>query len=615
MFEFKKYLNTVLFFIFVFGITPKAEAQIFKASADKTTVGVGETFQVYFEFDASDLNSVTDFKAPTFENFSVLSGPNQSTSMQIINGQVSSSITYSFVVSPQKIGNFTIGVASVNYKGKTYRTEPFTVKVVKGSATVKRRSRPSSNGGIDEGEIAKNVFIRAVPNKTTVYQGEQLTVVYKLYTRLNISSPSLNKLPVYEGFWAEDLDMPRTIGFHIEMYKGKRYRVADIKKAALFATKTGKLKVTPFSLKVPVLIRRKRRSQGFFDDFFNDPFFSQTQTYDYTAKSNSLTINVLPLPVKGVPASFKGAVGKFNLSSKLDKKEVKVNEPISLKIKISGQGNISLIDIPEIKLPPGFEKYEPKTSTKINKKDVVSGYKSIEYLIVPRIPGKKIIPPVEFSYFDPVKKKYFTLRTPEYEINVKGGSVVAENMPAGFSKEDIKLLSKDIRYIKISGFKFVKKSSVVAIPVWFYWSLILPALILLIVIILKKRADKISGNVDLSRSLKAEKIARKRLKSAKKALDSKENEKFYEEIAKALYGYLEDKLRLNTSEFTLEKVNRILKNQGVEEELLNEITEIADKCEFARFAPQKDEAAEEKLYEKTLKLISLLERKIKKVKK
>ena len=593
----------------------KNNAQVFKASADKTTVGVGATFQVYFEFDAPDMNAVSNFRAPTFKGFTILGGPNQSTSMQIINGQMSSSITYSYVLSPQKIGTFTIPPASVSYKGKRYSTKPLTIKIVKGSPKAPPKQPVANKNGINEQEIAKNVFIRAVPNKTTVYQGEQLTVVYKLYTRLNISSPSLTKLPSYHGFWAEDLDMPQTINFHIGMYNGERFRVADIKKAALFATKSGRLKVTPFELQIPVLIRRKRRSQGLFDDFFNDPFFSRTQTYNYNAKSNGLTINVLPLPDKNVPPSFKGAVGHFNLSSKLDKNSVKVNEPISLKIKISGEGNISLIDIPDIKLPPGFEKYEPKTTTKVNKKDIVSGYKSIEYLIVPRIPGKKVIQPIEFSYFDPLKKKYFTLRTPKYEINIIGGTTLAENMPAGFSKEDIKLLSRGIRFIKVSDFKFVKKSDVRGIPGWFYSSLIVPTLLLLLVIGVKKRQDKISGNIELSRSLKAEKLSRKRLKAAKKALDSKQNELFYEEIAKALYGYLGDKLHINTSDFTLEKVEKILTDAGIEQELIKKINEISDKCEFARFSPNKEEKAEEKLYNETLELISTLERKIKKVKK
>ncbi len=603
------------FLAFAFFNVASLRAQVFKVSADKTTVGLGETFQIYFEFDAPDMNSVSGFHAPAFKGFTILGGPNQSTSMQIINGQMSSSVTYSYVLTPQKLGSFTIGTASVKYKGKTYKTKPLTIKVVKGKAKALPKPAPPTQNGIDEQEIAKNVFIRAIPNKTTVYQGEQLTVVYKLYTRLNISSPSLTKLPTYEGFWAEDLDMPNTINFHIEMYKGQRYRVADIKKAALFATKSGKLKVTPFELKIPVLIRRRNRNRSLFDDFFNDPFFSRTETYNYNAKSNSLTINVLPLPVKGVPPSFKGAVGHFNISAKINKNNVKVNNPVSLKLKIWGEGNINLIDVPEVKLPAGFEEYEPKVTTKVNKKDIVSGYKSIEYLIVPRIPGRKVIPPVEFSYFDPAKKKYITLRTPKFEINVTGSASMAENMPAGFSKEDIKLLNKDIRFIKVSGFEFVKKSDVRGIPAWFYWSLIVPLLLLFVAVGVKKHHDKISGNVELSRSLKAEKLARKRLKNAKKALDSKSATLFYEEIAKALYGYLGDKLHINMSEFTLEKVEKKLNTAGIEEELIKKVREIADKCEYARFAPSKDEAAEEKLYNETLELISTLEKKIKKFKK
>jgi hypothetical protein len=601
-----------LFFALLMIATP-LYAQSFKASVDRTTVNVGATFQVYFEFSGDDINSVSNFKAPSFKGFTVLGGPNQSTSMQIINGSVSASLTYSYVLTAEKTGTYTIGSASVYFKGKKYSTNPIVIKVVKGGATA--TPRRSSNAGVNsvtEQDIARNVFIRAVPDKYTAYQGEQITVTYKLYTRLNISTPTLTKLPTYQGFWAEDLDMPKNIGFHNEMYNGVRFRVANIKKVALFATKAGRLKVTPFELKIPVIVRR-RRSRSLFDDFFNDPFFSGTQTYDYNAKSNSLVLDILPLPTENVPKSFTGAVGNFSIAGAIDKYKVKTNEAISLKLKISGTGNINLIDIPEIQLPVGFEKYEPKSSFKINKKGLISGYKSIEYLLVPRIPGRKIIPPVEFSFFNPRTRRYVTLKTQDFIIDVEGSAITASNLPAGFSKEDIKLLNKDIRFIKTSGFEFVKKSDVRGIPSWFYWALVVPTVLLFTIIGVEKRRRKLSGNVELSRSLKAEKIARKRLRIAKKALDSKQSELFYQEIAKALYGYLEDKLRIKTSEFTLEKVENLLKKNNIEESLVHKVKEIADKCEFARFAPEKDKAAEERLYRETLDLISSLESKIKKV--
>ncbi len=587
-------------------------AQTFRASADKTTVRQGETFQVYFELGAKEINSAEGFTAPDFKGFNVLGGPNQSTSMQFINGSVSASLTYSFVLSADRPGKFTIGKAFITYKGKRLSTQPIVITVLKGNATKGRaqtgRLSHNAPNGITQADIARNVFIRAIPSKTNIYVGQQLTVIYRLYTRLRISSPSITKLPTYDGFWAEDLQMPNTITFRNEMYKGVRYRVADLKKVALFPTKSGKLKITPFELNIPVLIRR--RTRNLFDDFFNDPFFSSTQTYNFKTRSNSLLVNVKPLPVSAMPQNFSGAVGSFSLKFNVDKHSVKVDEPITIKLKISGTGNINLIQTPVVKLPAGFEQYEPKVTSKINKLDIVSGFKSIEYLVIPRIPGSKIIPPIKFTYFNPAQKKYITLKTKAIKIEVTGKANTFANRTAGFTKEDIKLLNTDIRFIKTSNFALVRINDEEVIPLWYYWSLIIPVILLAIAIVVKKRREKITGNRQLLKSQRAEKLARKRLKKARKALDAKQSDLFYEEIYKALSNYLSDKLNIAASDFTLDKVKTALTEKGISEELQGEVETVINRCEFARYAPSKDEKAEENLYSQTLSLISNLEKAI-----
>ncbi len=614
----KRNFNVVKKIIVLLFLSSSLLAQSFKATADKTIVTQGETFQVYFELDAKDINSAENFTAPDFKGFSVLSGPNQSTSMQFINGSISASLTFSFVLSPLKPGKFTIGKAFITYKGKRYQTQPIVITVRKGStrrsgkAGVRRQAATPT--GITQSEIARNVFIRAIPNKTNVFTGEQITVTYRLYTRLNISSPTITKLPSYDGFWAEDLQMPNTITFRNEMYKGVRYRVADLKKVALFPTKSGKLRITPFELNIPVLIRRRTRS--LFDDFFNDPFFSQTQTYNFKTKSNSVLINVRPLPSKGAPKNFSGAVGSFTLNYSVDKYSVKTNEPITINLKIAGSGNINLIQIPEIKLPAGFEKYEPKVTSKINKQDVVSGFKSVEYLIIPRIPGKKIIPPIEFTYFNPIKRSYVTLRTKRITIEVIGETKnFTASANSGFSKADITLLNKDIRFIKTSNFALVRIADEEIIPHWFYWALVLPLILLAFAVVLKKRQEKILGNQQLLKSQRAEKIARKRLKKARKALDEKQDDLFYEEIYKALSNYLSDKLDIPASDFTLDKIKTLLESKGISAELIGEVENVINKCEYARYAPAKDESAEENIYSQTLSLISNIEKAINRKKK
>jgi hypothetical protein len=589
-------------------------AQSFKISADKTTVGEYESFQVYFEFSGGDINKVRDFHPPNFQGFRVLGGPNQSSSMQTINGQTSGSVSYSYILRPEKTGSFTIAPASVIYQGKRFTSKPLKIKVVKGRAPQQKRGSAQS-GGLTDAEIAKNVFLKTIPSKLRVMQGEQITVSFKLYTKLNISSPSISKLPTYQGFWAEDLEMPRNISFKIEMYNGERFRVAEIKKVALFPTKSGKLEISSFELNVPVLIRKQRKSRSMFDDFFNDPFFGRTETYKFLTVSKPVKIKVDPLPTANVPASFKGAVGEFSMKGYLDKNKVKINEPVSLKLKLSGKGNIKLVDMPEVTLPPGFEQYDPKLSDNISNAAVISGTKSVEYLIVPRIPGKKVIPPFKFSFYSLKDRKYKTLTAGPFELNVEGSADIA-GIPStsNFSKEDVRLLSEDIRFIK-TDLNLIRISNVNSLPSWFFFLLIIPAGLFGVLVLWKRKTDKLRGNVRLMRSQKAEKAAKKRLKAARKALDEKNSHLFYEEIAKGLQGYLEDKLYIQTSEFTIDRAVAELTALGIDAELTAKIRDVFEKCEFARFAPSGSESAEAELYKFTLGAIADLENSVKRVKK
>lgn len=601
----------VLTVLFIFPVL--TFAQRLTSSADKTTVGENESFRVYFEFQGEDINKAEDFRAPDFEGFRILGGPNQSTSMQIINGKVSGSLTYSFILRATKTGNYTIKPASIVYEGKRYVSKPLFIRVVKGRSTQQNKSATNS-GGLTEAEIAKNVFLKAFPSKTKLMQGEQLTVTYKLFTKLNISSPSISKLPVYKGFWAEEIDLPNNISFHIEMYNGERFRVATIKEVALFPTRSGLLEITPFELNVPVMIRKRQKSRSLFDDFFNDPFFGRTETYQFLAKSNSIKVKVEPLPVANVPASFKGAVGEYKLKAYLDKAKTKINEPISLKLQLSGKGNIKLVNMPELNLPAGFEQYDPKVSENITSSGIISGTKSIEYLIVPRIPGKKLLPAIEFSYFSLKEKKYKTLKAGPFSLEVEG-SIHNSQYASGsnFSKENVQLLNEDIRYIK-TNITLSRITNTRKFPSWFIYVIILSSLLFLALVLWKRQTDKLRGDIKLMRSRKAEKIARKRLSTAKKALDAKSSKVFYEEIAKALQGYLEDKLFIQTSEFTIDRAIDKLTELNISGELSAKVKTIFDKCEFARFAPSADVQAESDLYKQTIETITELENSIKRVK-
>jgi len=575
-----------LIVLVLFGFWSSIFAQKFEVSVDKTTVQQNERFQIYFTFDGGDRATLQSFKAPNFKNFSVLSGPNQSSSLSIINGNVSSTISYSYILVAPNTGQFTIDAAAVNFKGTEYKTNPLKITVTKGSTSGSSNSKQNSNQAVSNEELKESVFIRAIADKNNVVKGEQVTVTYKLYTKLNISSPQVSKLPQYKGFWAEELETGNNIQFEVEMYNGVRFRSAVLKRVALFPTKSGQLSVTPFELEIPVVVKRSQRSSDPFDSFFNDSFFGRTETVKFKATSNSVLVNVSDLPTAGMPESFAGAVGEFDFEATLDKTEVKANEPITLKLVVSGKGNVELIDLPTIKLPAGFEEYDPKSSNNISNSGIVSGSKTEEYLLVPRVPGIKEIEPIKFSYYNPKLKKYIEKTSSKFIINVEIGDGEFASSNSSYMKEDVKLLSQDIRFIQTSDFDLEKKEVGSTVKSWFWIMLIFPLILMLIVIIMKRRQDKLSGNVQLLKSRKAEKKAKLRLKFAQKALTENNLEKYYEEVSKGLFGYLEDKLQLQKSDSSIDKVLNLLEKNEVNSQLILHVKEILEKCEFSRFAPQ-----------------------------
>lgn len=597
--NFLTYSYIYLYFVFL----PMAvSAQSFVASVDRNPVGVNERFQVTFTFSGGDVNGVKNFKAPDFKNFYVLSGPNLSTSMQIINGAVSGSKSYSFYIQASSAGKIKIGSASVESGGSRYTTDALTIDVQQGTPKQK-------NGETDPyAEIGENLFIRASADKVTLYKGEQVTVTYKLYTRLSIASQmSVSKLPQYQGFWAEELTSAQNIMFDTEVLNGKQFRVGLLKRVALFPSQTGELEVTPFEINVPVQVKKQKRTgSNAFDDFFNDPFFNQSEMVDYKAKSNTLKLNILALPSENVPAAFNGAVGNFSIVSSLDKNKTKTDEPVSLKMEIKGSGNIKLLNVPAISLPASFEQYEPKTDEDINRTGVISGTKKIEYLLVPRSAGKFDIDPVEFSFFNPMKKEYITLKTDVYNIEVEPGNHESGSFT---SKEDIKMLGQDIRFIKLDENTLSKKGNIVLYKTTFWAAVFAPIFALTLLVGWKKKHDKLTGNVQLMRYQKAQKVSRAKLKNAKALMEANKPVQFYTEISQALFGYLEDKFRIPKAEFTLERASDELRIRKIDEKLIDEFKACAEKCEFARFAPGQQEAiAINEMYNQSAEVIIELEK-------
>ncbi len=580
-------------------------AQKFTASVNETTVADNERFQVSFIFSGKSINDLKNFKPPSFSNFLVLSGPNQSTSIQIINGVQTASLTHLYILQPEKVGTYSIGKASIEQDGQTFETKLLKMQIVKGGAKPKQNI---TNKTISNEEIAKNLYIRAIIDKRKVYKGEQVTVVYKLYTRLTIASQmTINKLPQYQGFWTEELETASNITFNTEVVNGKQFRVGVLKKVALFPSQTGKLEVTPFELTVPVQIQRKR-SRNIFDDFFGDPF-GRGETIEYNAVSNIVKVDVLPLPTAGKPENFYGAVGDFKMEATMNKTSTKTNEPLTLNVSISGTGNFELLEMPKINLPTGFENYEPKVTENVKNIGKLRGSKTGEYLFVPRVVGIREIPPIEFSYFDPAKKKYVTLKSDPFTLNIEQGDRIVNTEVIG--KEDVQQLGNDIRFIKTSFSGIERKSNYIINTTGFWIAGAVPFLLLAVLLGWKRRSDKLAGNVALLRYRKAQKVAKNKLKKAGKFLQEKNHKEFYTELSLALFGYLEDKLHIPKAEFTVERAADDLRMKGVQEGLITDLKNSTEKCEYVRFAPGAEEsAAMKEMYDELAEVIISLEKSI-----
>jgi len=605
----KIYFSLAIFVIFLLGFT-NLYAQTFTASTDFAKVGENERFQVTFTLQGADNSNISNFRSPSFNGFKILNGPSQSSSIQIINGKMSAAFSFTYILIPTKIGKFKISPAQITQSGKTFTSNELSIEVIKGQS----QKNSNNKDGVDE-DISKSLFILAIPDKNTVYKGEQVTVTYKLFTKINISSPQISKLPQFNGFWTEELDLPNNITLSDEMHNGERFKSAVIKKAALFPNQTGQLSVSPFELKMNVVYRKKKNSRDIFDDFFDDPFFGRTETREELIRSNTIKINVLPLPNNNVPVSFNGAIGNFSLNATIDKNEVLQNEPFTLKININGTGNVKLTEFPTLILPNGFEKYEPKISENINRIGKINGSKIIEYIIIPRVSGKFEIKPIEFSFFDPNAKKYVAIKTPLFEIIVKRNNSVAGSS-GNLDKEDIRLLNEDIRYIKTGDFNFYHINDYSLLTNWFWFFIIVPILGLVISIKFIKNKEHLDANISVSKFRKAEKFARKKLKSAKLLLDSNNLNAFYENVYSAFFGYLENKLSIPKSDLTIDLIIEKLEEKNISLELIDKVKVLTEKCEFVRFSPQgidKDSAND--FYESAVLLIVQLDENLSKKKR
>ena len=599
------------------------DAPTLTVSAKKQVV-VGERFQVVFEANGEGRN----FQAPAFEGFNVVGGPftSSSSSIQMINGSVtrSTSNSYTYALQATREGTFRIGSASVTIDGNKVSSEPYEIKVLPddgsyaasggGSGASSGQGQPQQNTS-DPQVSGKDLFLRCIPSKKSVCVGDQIVLVYKLYTKVPVSSVSVSKMPSYAGFWTKDLsDNSGKLKQSSEYINGIEYTTAEIQRVVIVPQRSGKLTIDPMTMECVAQIRterRNRRSMDPFEAFFNDPFFNNSITnVQKELSSQSLSIDVKALPENGKPASFAGAVGNYKFTSSIDKTELSTNEAVTVTLTVSGTGNIELLQMPEPVFPPDFEVYDPKITTSTDATSQgMTGTKKAEYLAIPRRAGSFSIPSVEFSYFNPGTESYQTLQSESYELSVsKGKESDGDGGVYASNQEDIKYLGSDVRHIMNDGAQLKPKhSTFFASSIYFAILLGLLVVFVALLFILKKRAD-LAKDTAANRNRKADKVARGRLKNAYQYLKAKDQEKFYVEMSQALWGYIADKLGIERSKLSMETVSETMKGKNVPDELTQQFVDTLNYCEFARFAPGSAEEKMDDLYQRGIEVISKAEK-------
>ncbi|MBL4752656.1 MAG: protein BatD [Flavobacteriales bacterium] len=574
--------------IFLFWVLPYvAQGQGFKfeASLSKGTVQVGEQFSLTYSANGK----ITSFSAPRFTNFRTLSGPNSSSSMNYVNGKVSRKEAYSYILMGQKVGTFTFPAATIKSGGNVYKSNPVTIKVVK--ATKKKKSA---------GVTSTNLFLEARPSKRSIYKGEQLPITYTVYFNLEVSHSETVKLPDLNGFWTEDVSVPRQASVYSTTIDNVRYNAADLMKKVIFPQRSGTLELGPMEFKVFVRTRTRRRS--IFDSGYRDD--------EYILKSIPVKIKVKPLPDKGKPQSFDGAVGKYALKVNIDKSALQANEAVTLKVRLSGAGNLKLIEPLKLQLPPDIDTFDPKITNNL-KVDMsgVSGSRTFEYLLIPRHAGEFVIPAIEFSYFDPAKGKYKTLKSEEFKLSVSKGDEQSTTTLSSINKENVKFIGSDIRFIKDAPFLLLDKGAVFFLSKAFYVAYASPALLLMLLLVLRRRHILRNKDIVQVRRRGAGKMAKKSLARAK-ALLNKDKAQFYQEVLKGLWGYLGMKLSVDTVDMSKEAIKAALSSKSVSDETIAIMISVLDQCEFAQYAPEGQGTDMGDVYAEAARVIEKIENEI-----
>lgn len=586
----------------------------FTASAPDA-VAVGDQFRLSYTVTTQ---KVRDFRAPSIKGFEVLMGPSRSqqSSVQMINGQTTStsSITFTYILMATAEGDFTIPGATITAEGNQMVSNSVHVKVL--PADQQSSGSTSGNGGRQSASRASSgtsvsnsdLFIKATASKTTVYEQEAFLLTYKIYTLVDLRAFDNVKLPDFKGFHSQEVELPNDRRWGLEHYNGRNYQTTVYRQFVLFPQQSGKLTID--AARFDAVIDKATQVSDPFEAFFNGG--GNVVQVKKSLLTPQLTIDVKSLPA-GKPEDFSGGVGEFNITSSINTTHVKTNDAVTVKLVISGSGNLKLLSNPEIKFPEEFEIYDPKVDNKFRLTNAgLSGSKVIEYLAIPRNAGTYKIPAVKFSYFDINSRSYKTLTTEEYELHVEKGTGNAAQTIANFTnKEDLKVLNEDIRFIKQNDVTLSPKGEFFfgSTTCWMFY--LVPGILFVLFFIVYRKQIAANANVAKMRTKKANKVAVKRMKQAGKLLAENKKDAFYDEVLKALWGYISDKLNIPVSRLSKDNIEEELRNYGVDDVLIKEFLDALNNCEFARFAPGDDNQAMDKVYSASLEVISRMENSIK----
>ena len=587
-------------------------AQIsFKGTGPRAVV-VGEQFRVNYTL-ASTGEKGDKMRFVETEGLKLLFGPviGQSFSSNNLNGNVTTQYTegYTYTLMAEKEGEHTIPPATIQVGNSEYKSNELKINVLPQDQAVAaanantQAAQQQANQGSNAQPSGSDVFIRMSVSKSSVYENEGFLVTFKLYTTVDVTGFD-PKFPEFEGFFTQEIELPDNKQLNLENYQGRNYRTVVLKQTVLYPQRAGKLTIGQGKFDLNIRVRaQSQRARSFFDDLF-DSYSNEKKSLT----SNAATIDVKALPA-GKPASFSGAVGDYKMTSSINTTHLKANEPVTIKVAISGNGNIKMVKIPEIVFPNDFEIYDPKTdvSSRVATSGT-SGTKTVEYYAVPRYAGDFTIPAAHFSFFDLNTGTYKTLSTEAYQLHVApGAGESAATVVTGTNKENVRFVGQDIRHIQTGGFKFHKENFFFG--TWEYGlCYLIPLLLFVILFIIYRKQAAQNANIAWVRTKKANKVASKRLKSANRYLKANQREPFYDETLKAVWGYLSDKLTIPVANLTKDNVEAELVRYGVDESLIRSFIDILNRAEFARFAPAQDHGAMDELYEQTVDAINQMEK-------